>query len=120
MSKWDIYWITRLDHLGEMLGICYVIIIISIVVVAITLFIQVNNADYSLLAPRTWAILKYLLILFFINSLGYLLPTTKEMAAIIILPKLSQNETLQQLPDNILNLANEWIKELSPKKGEEK
>ncbi len=47
-------------------------------------------------------------------------PDTKEMAAIVIIPKMynaiSTNKQLTELPNNMLQLANDWIKELSPNK----
>ena len=49
-----------------------------------------------------------------------LIPTTKEMAAIIVVPRIANSETVQQLGDGIVNLAQEWMKELAPKKGETK
>lgn len=50
---------------------------------------------------------------------GFFIPTTKEMAAIILLPKITNaiqnNEELKKLPENVLQLANDWINELKPK-----
>ncbi|MBP5784489.1 MAG: hypothetical protein J6W16_02760 [Methanobrevibacter sp.] len=43
------------------------------------------------------------------------IPTTKEMAAIYIIPKIMNNENLNNIGNEMLNLANEWIKELHPK-----
>jgi len=51
------------------------------------------------------------------------LPTTKQMAAIIIVPKIcsavESNEQLKQLPNNLFTLANEWMEELRPPKKAE-
>ena len=46
-----------------------------------------------------------------------MLPTTKEMAAIIVIPKVANNEKIQELGDGIYQLANDWLKEISPKKA---
>ena len=52
------------------------------------------------------------------------IPSVKELAAIILVPRLTQavvaNEELKKLPNNLLNLANEWIEELKPGKEEKK
>lgn len=50
-----------------------------------------------------------------------LMPTTKEMAAIVVMPKIANSETVQGLGNGIVGLAKEWIVELSQKKeGKEK
>jgi hypothetical protein len=47
-------------------------------------------------------------------------PSTKQMCAIMVIPAISNaalsNEKLNELPNNIIDLANDWLKELSPKK----
>lgn len=47
-----------------------------------------------------------------------ILPNKKEIAAIYIIPKIyntiSTNEAIKKLPNNLLDLANDWLKELSP------
>lgn len=62
------------------------------------------------------AIIKKVSLVFLFFNLGWLIPTTKEMVAILVVPKIANNEKIQQLPDNLLNLVNDWIKELEPKK----
>ena len=50
-----------------------------------------------------------------------LIPTTKEMAAIVVIPKIANSETVKGLGNDIVSLAKEWIVELKPeKKGKEK
>jgi len=44
-----------------------------------------------------------------------LLPTSKQAAAMFAVPKIINNEKAQELPDNILNLSNAWIKEQTDK-----
>lgn len=45
-----------------------------------------------------------------------LTPSVKQIAAIIVVPSIVNNKHVKELPDKLLGLANEWIKELSPKK----
>lgn len=51
--------------------------------------------------------------LFFIS--GNLIPSSSTLAAMYLLPKLAQNQQLQQIPDKALTLLNdkleEWIKQ---------
>jgi len=43
-------------------------------------------------------------------------PTTKEMVIIKVLPKVLANEQIQELPDNVLEFINGWLKEYTPVK----
>ena len=43
-------------------------------------------------------------------------PTTKQAAAIIIVPKIVNNEKVQTVGNTLYDLAAEWLDELRPKK----
>lgn len=45
-----------------------------------------------------------------------LLPTTKEMAAIIVVPRVANSQTVGDLAGGVVTLAREWMQELRPKK----
>jgi hypothetical protein len=48
-----------------------------------------------------------------------LLPTTKEMAAILIIPRVANSEKVQTVGNHLYDLACEWMEELRPAKGKE-
>lgn len=54
----------------------------------------------------------YLII--FILSMGFI-PSTKQAAVIYIVPKITNNKEISELPSNILKLFNEEIKDLIEK-----
>ena len=43
-----------------------------------------------------------------------LIPTTKEMCAIIVIPKIANSEPVQEIGSGIVDLAREWINEIRP------
>jgi hypothetical protein len=43
-----------------------------------------------------------------------LLPSTKEMAVIYVMPKVINSEAVSQIPSKLLRLSSEWIDELRP------
>ena len=49
-----------------------------------------------------------------------LVPTTKQMCAIIVVPKIinaaAESETLKKIPAQVLTLTSEWLEELRPSK----
>lgn len=50
--------------------------------------------------------------------LGILIPSTKQIAAIYVVPHILNNEQVQELPNEFLGLAKDWIEELKPTKEE--
>ena len=52
----------------------------------------------------------------FILIISNLIPSTKQLAAIYLLPKIVENRQITELPDKAVTLANEWLEELRPKK----
>lgn len=47
-------------------------------------------------------------------------PTTKQAAAIIIVPKIVNNEKVQMVGNQLYDLAVDWMRELRPPKKEQK
>jgi hypothetical protein len=43
-------------------------------------------------------------------------PTTKQMAAILVVPKIANSEKVQVAGDKLYDLAVEWLEELRPEK----
>jgi len=126
MSIWELYWIMKLDNIvtvmenisilfGILSGIWFVAAVITWGIGLSDLELEAKEASI-MLRKKLWPLP---LIFFFILSIYTLIPTTKQMAALVILPPtfnyVAGNEKLKQLPENIVDLANTWIKELKPK-----
>lgn len=110
----QIYWITRLDSIHT--ALCP-IFIICIVVVILVFFI--NGVALERPAPKKqW--LPFAFIFGIALAIDAFTPTTKEMAAIILIPRVvngvAGNKALRELPANVLDLANAWLEDLKPKK----
>ena len=59
----------------------------------------------------------FFLLLFFSSiAICVFVPTTREMAAIYVVPKIANSETVKDLGEGIVTLAREWIQELRPNK----
>lgn len=59
------------------------------------------------------------LIMFFMGfSILVFVPNTRQMSAILIIPKIVNNAKVQDMPNRVLDLAEEWIEELKPKSVE--
>ena len=44
------------------------------------------------------------------------IPSTKDLAAIFVIPLIAENEKLSEIPSELADLAIQWIKEIKPKK----
>ena len=118
ITESTMYWITRLDYIhGFLLIFGGVGLPISLIVAAI---LAVVGEDYYADAKTYYKRAKQfvLLSIFFLLLIvdGLLTPTTKEYAAIKLVPIIVNDESVQQLPEKVVELANNWLDELKPEK----
>lgn len=135
ISAWTIYWFIKLDAIINIMGgLGFVSIMTCIIVLCAVVFIAAIRADispgYYLNKEQADAkiekLTKYLnywtklfkrLIIFpfIFIILSNMLPTTKEMAVIYVIPKIANsnfvNETLPNEMKDIYIMAKEWMKE---------
>lgn len=121
ITTMQLYWIIKLDSI---LNAALLFILISGICVTIGLIgviwckIDEIFKDYIYIWRK---ILKYSLLIFIVSlCFKIFLPTTKEIAAIIVLPKIINNEKLQEIPNKVMDLGFEWLEELKPTKQENK
>ena len=123
----QMYWLTRMDIVNE---VCSYILLILILLVPCLAFVGYMIADSSSSDSRcayvSWlkkyVILLWLFALMISTSVIIFMPTTKEMAAIIIVPKIANSEKVQTVGNKLYDLAVEWMDNLKPnnEKGQEK
>ena len=119
MSALQFYMLLKLDTLS---GTFFVLMTLAIVACIVMLVCFGIASDCGNPKPALNAIkrhFKWIIPIGFICGLfGAFLPTTKEMAAIIVVPKICNaainNKDLMALPGDIISLASSWIKELRP------
>lgn len=144
MDAWTIYWILKLDVLGDLcVGTC-ILSFVSIIGSAYTFFYWKSRKPYypnekvegdgaseyftemkGLLLSGSKKCLIVCIILFFVSLLpAALLPTTEQACVIYVLPKIANNEHVQEIPNNISKLVNEklaeWIDDIRGIKTEVK
>jgi len=123
MKGWEIYWITRMDGIKSFFFVTGSTLCCLMVFFYVTSFLIFNSsyssdrelkeALASLKACYVSALVGLPLLI-----ISCFIPTTKEMAAITVLPKIShaisENEALKKLPNNIAELATDWVEKLKP------
>lgn len=127
-----LYWITRLDALKSMfcgfsisIGIIGVfLLIVGIIFKAIYIdnmsSTTEENADKlheKYMTRHAWMFrngVKLIVCTFILICVYTLTPTMKEMAVIAVIPKVANSQPVQDLGEGVVNLAKDWMKELSP------
>lgn len=109
-----LYWITRLDGFNA-LGFMFTFI--GGLVGAITGVIFLANKHSSDFGHNEIPILRKLSSSFLSmcvlgTTILLFVPTTKEMAAIIVIPKIANSEKIQNLGNEVYDLAIDWMKEI--------
>jgi hypothetical protein len=114
------YIITRLDTISQVMGVFTFLFVVLSVILLICFFYNKYQDE-----PKFAKILKKYLylscpiaILFLILALA--IPNTKQAIAIYTVPKIVNNESIQELPKNTADFVNEqlklWVKELKEKR----
>jgi hypothetical protein len=115
ITTWQMYWITRLNDAREVLGILVFLFGLA------SFFTLVEaagfpNEDIGWYPEKA----KYFFIAFSVFMLSLiincLLPSTQDMAAILVVPKIVNNQKVQEIPSKLLDLASDWMDALKPKK----
>jgi len=114
MSWQQVYCITRLD------SVCVALMIVMVIAFGIAMFcglgIVINSED----GPESWKPFRKVTIRSAIVGIvamiiNVLIPSTKEAAAIYLIPKISNNEQAKDISKKGLNLLeakfDEWLKD---------
>jgi hypothetical protein len=119
ISSWDIYWITRLDAINALALISAMIIGVCVSLGSVPVIVDSlwEDDDWWPTVKRLYQVFITLFVLSLITVT--LVPSTKEFAAIYLIPKIANNEQVQKVPDNLLKLLNakleDWINDVGKK-----
>lgn len=114
----QMYWLTRLTPIGNFLeGFACLSFVVAIILLAVGTFIYVEAEEN--LGKRVLKICPFVAVVGVALVIARcLLPTTREMAAIIVIPKVANNEKVKDVGNSIYDLAVAWMQELRPNKEE--
>ena len=122
ITSWDIYWITRLDSICFGLNCLGLFIFFFMVIYLVLMMIKNDDDDEPSIEIRKRIMRKFIKIISITSAIMFatnFVPTTKQMVAIIVVPKMINNEKIQQIPENVADFLNtelkKWIHEA--KKG---
>ena len=111
-----IYWITRLDGIKAFFGTVCVFSAISLIVFIISSIVTgaYNDNEHRIHLKG----LKISLCIFLSTALSTIFtPDTKHACAMYVIPKIINNEQIQEVGREFYDLALDWMKEMHPRKS---
>ena len=126
-----IYWLTRLDEFSFLFGIIFVCIVIVALVNVIGGFVALDSYSTDKLYNRPDRLaeskhnikvrfgraVKLALVALLVGVINSFIPSTKQAAAIIVIPKIANSEIVAEMGDTakeLVGLAKSWLIELKP------
>ena len=116
ITPFTIYLISRLTPIHDIAEISVVMsTITSIAMAAILLIISIEkdySCDESVVIRKLirWPIAALIMSVLVIG----LVPTTKDAAAMIVIPRIANSQSVQELGESVVALAKAWCEELKP------
>lgn len=138
MTELTMYWLTRLDHAHSFLSsfgcLLAIVGLLTTIVSIVTWAIRDANAHYNTenYVDSDWKIANSILkitrpiavltvsLCIAVDAVKVFIPTTREMAAIKVVPALASPENCQKLKtisSDILDVAADWLKDIKGKKN---
>lgn len=117
-----IYWLTRLDYIhGFFIAVSVILGSASITLLVAYMVSKLDSlssgSDQTVPGKLTAGLFGMTLI---VTVCSLLVPTTKEAAAMIVVPRLVNSETVRGLGSDLVDLAHAWMEELRPGKADAK
>lgn len=113
----QLYWITRLNSIAVLLFIVAFMSVSAIFVIVV----GVSNGIFDWEDKITKKVRNAAIPCLLFSVLGLtFIPTTKEMAAILVIPQIANSEKVQEAGGKLYDLAVEWMDALKPKHTEAK
>lgn len=114
ITTMQMYWIVMLDSIFH--GSAFMCALITLLLFCL-IFAAADAADCGE-CPITLKILIPIVSVLFVAlfSVCVFLPNTKQMAAIMIVPKIANSEKVQTIGNRVYDIAVEWMEELKPNK----
>jgi hypothetical protein len=111
ISAWDIYWVMQLDTIRSALGIASVFALAATAISTLAIGIEGASPRYAkffgaILAPLAIA--------------AALVPSSKTAAAMVVLPAIANNQTIQREAGDLYGIAKDALRNLAAPKEQTK
>lgn len=115
-----VYWISRLDAICNLFLAVAILLGLATFVMSLVCVVAKFDGDKDTAVQM----LRIIRVTFPVAAIAILLrvftPTKEEMAAILVIPRIANSETVSDISDGMKTLASEWLEELRPDKKEKR
>ena len=117
----QMYWITRLNAIVSF-GNGLISVPIIAFLIGLFLIVMMTDSPYDpAVKPMFKRLVKWTLPFTLLGVfVSIFVPSTKQMAAILIIPRIANSEKVQQAGNKLYDLAVEWMDELKPNRNNNK
>jgi len=117
MTEMELYWLLKLDHIRSFFETSVFVLFLGGLI--LLLVVSINLSEGNIESKKWLFIPMSMLLMALLSGISVaLIPTTKQMACIVVLPKIINDEQVREIPSKIVDLADSWIDELKPKQEE--
>lgn len=109
ITPMQMYWLLKLDDIGTMFSIIVGTSIAAVFISAIFYCASKGAEDEVTAKISVHALILSLICSIVFLIINTLLPTTKQMAAIYVVPALVNNEKIQQISGKTLDISNQLL-----------
>ena len=127
ITPMQMYWLVKLDDMRCVFADLMWLPITWITITAVVSFVAIMmtaDEDKSIrekvwhrVKKAMWLCIPMLFLAIVLQLTTAFVPSTKQMAAIIVVPKLANSEKVQTAGNKLYDLAVEWMDELRPTKS---
>jgi len=120
ITMFDVWLFTRLDIIRELSILLFCVMLIVGGILSGVRFIDEDEMVTKWWNKHKWFIRGYIAIFLIASASMILMPSSKQAAAIYLIPKIVNNEDVQNLPGKLGQIAHgkldEWIEDLTKDK----
>lgn len=120
ITPWTIYWLTRLGRISDYAEILAVLSVIALIGVSAAYFCATAAEDDDAVHAFGKAVKIAIPSMLIFGLVHALTPNTKEMAAILVIPRIANSELAGEVGEaakEMVGLAREWMAELRDEKA---
>ena len=109
MSSWFIYWLIIIGRLHELFIVLAFLSVFAIIAWELIMFAEYfdNNGEYA--KKKRLLPIKFSFIIPLFIILSVFTPKLEEIVAIYLIPKMVNNESIQEIPEKALDLLESQI-----------
>ncbi|WP_428041342.1 hypothetical protein [Candidatus Avelusimicrobium fimicolum] len=109
ITPMQMYWLLKLDDIYVAFSVAVVLSILVLMGSTVILCASFEAGDVKIYKPARISVLVSLLSAILFSCAVTFLPTTKQMAAIYVVPAIANNEKIQQIGGKTLDISNQLL-----------